>query len=196
MDYRLRAVCDRFILDVANLRYLAACVPNPGSERKVPATGWTVRQTFFHMAMSVASYADAVAAFTSGEQSETAEEPEDIRNARWIAESGAVPLDEILDRLATSRDAFFAALVAAGGEQPSEDENEDAVSLLQEWSRHASGHALEILEAMGSLRFDPFLLNWLAGCDLPTGGDHVERRDRLIQDAQTYYESLVQQGDS
>lgn len=188
MDHRLRAVCDRFILDVANLRYLAACVPNPGSERKVPATGWTIRQTFFHIATATASYADMVAMHSAGEQAGSDEEPENARNARQVAETGSVPLDEILDRVAEGRDALLAALAATGGSQPAGD---DAVSLLQEWSLHASGHALEILEAMGTLRFDPFLLNWLAGCELPRGDDVARRRDQLIREAQAHYEAMA-----
>jgi len=56
----VRAVADRFILDTANVKYVAANLPAGSLERIVEETGWTIRQTLAHVAVSLENYANAL----------------------------------------------------------------------------------------------------------------------------------------
>ncbi len=44
MTPEIRAIADRFIMDTANLKYLASGVSKDALERPVEVLGWTVRQ--------------------------------------------------------------------------------------------------------------------------------------------------------
>ncbi len=189
MDPALKAMADRLVMDVANLRVLADCLPNPGHERKVPSTGWTIRQTFFHIAFGLESEAAAVTRLAAGEDPVPAGWDPDAANAEAIADAGTTPIPELCERIAEGRDLLIAALATLTPNHLAVPfAGRDVEAVLADLSMHPAVHALQVTEALGEVRFDPFLLNWLGGCELPAGDDAaLAMRDRLIREAREHY---------
>ena len=48
----LRAICDRYILDVANVRYLLELLEDRELDAAPEGGGWTARQTLVHLVIS------------------------------------------------------------------------------------------------------------------------------------------------
>lgn len=184
MESAIQSICDRFVLDIACLHAVAEMLPERSLERRVPATSWTVRQTFNHVALAIHEYGSMVARFLEGEPVIAAGFDRDTLNAGHVSQAGVTPLPEILASLGHARDRLFAALERLS---PTQHEmpfaGEVMVAVLADWSQHGARHALELLEALPEIRFEPFFLSWLLGSELGGSEEISARRERLRTDA-------------
>lgn len=184
MTPEVRSIADRFILDTANVKYLASVLPKGGLDRMV--SDWTVRQVLAHVAASNARYGEWSAAFIDRGELPADFDPRPF-NDRTAAANRKTKLPVILARL----DAGLIALVDILGRMPEDagDRQFGRVSLgvgLRAWVSHAAVHGLEIVEAVEELRMDPMLLNWLLYADVSNSPEAVARQQRLLSEVREH----------
>jgi hypothetical protein len=188
------AVADRFILDTANVKYVAEYLPRGAGRRVVATTGWTVSQTIGHLALDMRDLAGAIDALAAGaEQSPTgvdqaAVEAEHARiSAKWSAK-------ELMRRL-------DAGLVSVTGALAKLDELAPGSIILGRTidealdATHAAGHGLELSEALEEMRFDPMMLNWLLAADFSGKPQLFDRQRKLFEEARAYFRALGEDDD-
>ncbi|MCC6383244.1 MAG: DinB family protein [Dehalococcoidia bacterium] len=155
----LRALADRLIWDVANVRYVAERLPRGGLDRR-PAEGErTVREILAHLAASQQRFAQEAEALARGDSLAAANE---ATSGRATGRRPAPGLAESLQALAAARDATIAALepVTAAQLDSASPDAGTVRKLLQKHSCHLAHHALDFADALPELRFDPMVLNW------------------------------------
>jgi hypothetical protein len=189
-----RAVADRFILDTANVKYVAEYLPRGAGRRVVARTGWTVTQTIGHLALEMTDLAEAINELTAGaEQSPTGVDRAavDAEHARISAKWSAKELIRRLD----------AGLVAVTGALAKLDEVPQGSMVggrtMDEAldSTHAAAHGLELSEALEEMRFDPMMLNWLLAADFSGKPQLFDRQRKLFEEARAYFRALGEDDD-
>lgn len=178
------ALCDRFIIEVAYVRFLSAMIPDLGLERIVPATGWTVRQTFNHIERSLHAYPEMFMRLLNGE----AERPDgfdpEAENAAQVAATGATPIDEIIAGLGSQRRRFLGVIESHDSELLMPLPGDRTVAeVVAGWAHHSARHCLEMVESLPELHTDSLVLTWLLGSDLGTDPTTLEQKERLRQRA-------------
>ena len=180
MTPELRATLDRFILDVANTKYIASELPAGAAARLLPGAGRTVSQLFSHLASALERQGQAVEAHCQGSSVAEADEPD-------AAVAGSP------EPVGARLDAALRALVGAASHLTAADlardyaPGETAIATLQRWARHFSSHALDMSEVLPELRFDPMILNWLLYADYPGDPRRQQQQRRLLEDVRERY---------
>ena len=191
MTSDIRAAADRFILDTANVKYIAANLPPGGLEREVAGFGWTVRQLLAHIATNHERYAVRLAGILAGEapapprDRATGDRLNDqaARRARKTPSREIVrQLDEALVRIVGVLEALTPA--AASGELG----DRPLVERVTAWSRHCAEHGIDLVDALPELRFDPLMLNWLLYVDYTGDAAREAQQHRLLEDLRERYE--------
>lgn len=150
------------MFDTGNLKLLATQLPAGALERPVPSLGWTVRQALAHLASAQSAYAASLDSLPAALPLNS-----DAFDAPRLAAARAVeaeprPLPAILADFDSSLQRLVSHCNALGEEALACPVGERSLlSVIQRWSGHASGHAIQILGALPELRADPILLNWL-----------------------------------
>ena len=174
MDPRLCAIADRYILDVANVRFMAESLPDEALDRRVVDSEWTVGQVLKHLATDTEQQAGAIEKLSRGEPLTIAKGSTDVD---WPAEDAAA----IMERLRRARDAIVAALASAPAAS-----YEDVVA-LDRWSRHYARHGIDLAEALPELRMEPMVLNWLLYADLRDDVVALGRQQELLSEVREHY---------
>lgn len=182
MTPAVRAAADRFILDAANLKYLASCIPKGGMDRSVEALGWTVRQVIGHLVASQERYGQTIALLLADDPPAPGRGVEEF-NAQVAEQTRSTPLPDLLGRL----DLATARLLALCERIPSEpsDYKLDGLCLadaLGPWSTHVAEHGIDLVDALPELRFDPMILNWILYADYSADECRFQRQLRLMAD--------------
>jgi hypothetical protein len=158
MSPGLRAAADSFIYDVAMLLHIAALLDDKALARTCPATGWTLRQTLGHLAVSYERYAGALERRLRGEYAPW----EPVPSAVTVAAERDTAVDDLRRRMTAARQRILDALAAVtpGIEASPLAEGFPPLSeVVEAWSRHGSGHAVDFLEAAPE-RADALMMNW------------------------------------
>ncbi|MGH2632176.1 MAG: maleylpyruvate isomerase N-terminal domain-containing protein [Tepidiformaceae bacterium] len=190
MTPEIRAAADRFILDTANVKYIATNLPPGGLEREVEGFGWTVRQLLAHLATNHESYAAALERVVAGEPRTQVWDRAagDRRNNQAARRAKRTPsrqiarqLDEALVRLVGLLDALppGAADGDFGGRR--------LAGRVTDWSRHCAEHGIDLIGALPELRFDALMLNWLLYVDYTGDIEREARQRRLLEDVRERY---------
>ncbi len=181
-----RAAADRFILDTANVKYIAEYLPKGAIKRVVPANGWTVGQTIGHLALEMNDLAVAIDALVAGgyqPSSAVESAPVDAEHTRASAKGSA---NELIRQLDAGLIAVTVALAkfdpAQSGPAVGRWEVEDILD-----SVHAAAHGLDLADALEEMRFDPMVLNWLLYVDFSDKPDLFDRQRQLLEDARAYF---------
>ncbi len=188
-----RAAADRFILDTANVKYIAEYLPKDAIKRIVPANGWTVGQTIGHLALEMNDLAVAIDAAAAGSDQSSAvvefavSETEHARaSAKWSANELTRRLDAGLIAITTALAKFDPAQSGPSiGRWPVED-------ILD--SVHAAAHGLDLADALEEMRFDPMMLNWLLYVDFSDKPELFDRQRQLLDDARAYFQEEEEDG--
>lgn len=189
-----RAVADRFILDTANVKYIAEYLPRGAGRRVVATTGWTVTQTIGHLALDMSDLAGAIDALVAGGEQPQASvdraavEAEHARiSAKWNAK-------ELMRRLDAGLVAVAGALAKLDEVPPGSTFGgrtmDDALD-----ATHAAAHGLELSEAIEEMRFDPMMLNWLLAADFSGRPQLFDRQRKLFEEARAYFRALGEDDD-
>lgn len=185
----VRAVADRFILDTANVKYIAEYLPKGAEKRRIPGSTWTVGQAIGHLALSHAIYAAIVERLVAGDN----RLPPGFDPDRTNAEDAKVTLKWPRKRLIAELDASLKLLLAAF-EKMEPPHWETAISdrhpvseALPAFAQHIAVHGLELVDALPELRFDPIVLNWLLYVDFSASPELFERQQKLFADAREYF---------
>jgi uncharacterized damage-inducible protein DinB len=191
MTPEIRAAADRFILDTANVKYVATHLPPGGLEREVQGFGWTVRQLLAHIASNHERYAVRLAGILAGEAPPATRDraagdrlnDQAARRARKTPSREIVrQLDESLVRIVASLDALppDAATRNLGGRPLPER--------VTDWSKHCAEHGIDLIDALPELRFDPLMLNWLLYVDYTGDTAREARQNQLLEDLRERYD--------
>lgn len=176
------------------MRFLAAVLPDLSLERIVPATGWTVRQTFNHIVAGMAEFPEIFSRLLQGEPASSPGFDRDAENAARAASTGITPLNEILAGLGPARDRFLAQLEA--NDAALETTLPDGRALAEtvgRWAHHSARHCLEIVEALPELYTDSLVLTWLIASDLGDAPETMERIERLRQSALAAFDAAEEE---
>lgn len=176
MDPRLRAIADRYILDVANLQFMTASLPDEALGRRVVDSEWTVAEVVAHLVAATAAQADWIENVRAGEP----------LGAGYRAPGPGEPapdMDAIMARLPQARDRVIGAL----GAVPVIDD--DGVATLDRWSRHYARHGIDLAEALHELRMEPMVLNWLLYADFRDEPAAFRRQQALLAEVRERYPS-------
>jgi uncharacterized damage-inducible protein DinB len=182
MTPEVRAVADRFIMDAANLKYLATRIPKGGLERPVEAVGWTVRQTIGHLVAWQERYARMIDDLLADTPTAAGFDSDEF-NAAAAEQARSTPLPDLLGRL----DLATARLLALfEGMPPGTEDREVAghrlADLLRPWSEHIAEHGIDLLDALPEVRFDPMILNWILYAVYSGDARRLERQVSLMAD--------------
>lgn len=175
MNTALRAAADRLIYDVAALRTVAGSIEDPEFTAICPATGLSVAATF---AQLVEGYRAAAASLVALAGSAPAI-PEGWPGTSAATPPGHVDPDDVDELLATALCDIIDALAAL----PPASATPPVVEVVTAWSAIGANHALDFIEAVPALAFDPLLFNWAV---FPTPGEPAglhERRAAAIKRA-------------
>ncbi len=182
MTPELRAILDRFIVDWANVKYIATTLPKGALDAEVPGLEWNVRQLLAHIAGSLEHYADLAAGFVSDEAAPSHLDPEEF-NAETVEAAKRTPLPAILGRADRAINSLFGTLHAlpddAGDRVFGQHRFGDA---LQTWSRHCIEHGMDLVDALPHTRDDPMVLNWILYADFDDDPPRFARQQRLLDE--------------
>lgn len=182
-----RAAADRFILDTANVKYIAEYLPKGSVHRVVVTTGWTVGQTIGHLALEMTDLAAAIEALVAGgEEGGVDIAHTDAEHAKISAKWGA---KELVRRLDAGLVAVTGALAKFDPAQSGPSVGGRPVEDILD-STHAAAHGLELAEALEEMRFDPMMLNWLLYADFSGKLELFDRQQKLFEDARAYFREL------
>jgi predicted nucleic acid-binding protein len=174
MDPRLRAIADRYILDVANVRFIAESVSDEAFNRRVVDSGWIVAEVLKHLASDTEQQARGVEKLNGGEPLRAARGSPDVD---WPAADVAA----IIQRLGRARDAIVAALASTS------TVNDEDVVTLDRWSRHYARHGIDLAEAVPELRTEAMVLNWLLYADFRDDPVALRRQQTLLAEVRERY---------
>jgi hypothetical protein len=187
MTPEVRAIADRFILDTANLKYLASNLNESELERRIEPLGWSVRQAIGHFVAWQEGYVDVlpkmIRAEPLGEEFDV-----DAFNAQGAQGSATTPLPELLARLDSALAQLLKILTQmpkAAGEQPLG--RGTLTDLLESWSLHISEHSIDLVDTLPEMRFDPMILNWVLYSDYSDDPRRFERQQLLMADVRDHY---------
>ena len=187
MTPEVRAVADRFILDAANLKYVASVIPMGGLDRPLVALGWTVRQTIGHVVASQERYSRTIADLLADAVA-TASFDVDEFNAGAAEQTRSTPLPDLLGRL----DLATARLLALFEQMPSGVEEREVgghslADLLGPWSEHVAEHGIDVVDALPEVRYDPMILNWILYADYSGDERRFQCQVRLMADVREQF---------
>lgn len=174
MEPRLRAIADRYILDVANLRFMAASLSDEALARRVVDSEWTVAEVVVHLTDATEVQANCIEQARAGVPIE----------AGYRSPGPGDPGPEVqatLDRLGTARDRVIGALAAI---PPIDDKD---VAALDRWSCHYARHAIDLAEALPEVRMEPMVLNWLLHADFRDEPPAFRRQQALLAEVRERY---------
>jgi hypothetical protein len=180
MSPELRAAADSFIYDVAMLLHVSDSLGDRDFERTVAATGWTLRQTFGHVAASYERYAGALERRVRGEHAPW----EPVPSVVTAAAEKETPADVLAERMLGARRRILASLeVVTPGQEasPLADGFPPLRQVVAAWARHGSGHSVDILEAAPDLGGDPLIIGWAFYPQPGEDGSLRGRRDALLE---------------
>lgn len=187
MTPELRAIADRFIMDTANLKYLASGVPRGGLERPVEPLGWSVRQTIGHLVVWQEAYLDGLPALMRGDQLEPGFDI-DAFNAKGAEQTTATPLPDLLARVDLALVRLLSLLESApAGFEDARVGSARVGDLLRGWSTHLAEHSIDLVDALPELRFDPMILNWVLYADYGEDGRRLDRQQTLLADVRDHF---------
>lgn len=187
MTPEVRAIADRFILDTANLKYVAANLPEGALDRRVEALNWTVRQMIGHFVVWQEGYVEVLPAMIRNEPP-TAEFDLASFNANGAEQTANTPLPEMVARLDAALSQLLKLLTQmpkAAGDQPLGSGT--LTDLLRYWSLHMSEHSIDLVDTLPELRFDPMILNWALYVDYSNDPRRFERQEALMADVRDHY---------
>jgi len=180
MTPEIRAVADRFILDTANLKYLATALPRGGLEREVPDFEWSVRQLLGHLVASLERYGELSRAFL-----ESGEAPANLDPTEFNGKTAAATRKTTLPALLARCDTALSGLLGLLAEMP-EDAADRAFGrwrfgdALDSWSKHTVHHGIDLVDAVEELRLDPMVLNWVLHADFSAHPASLARQQHLL----------------
>jgi len=192
MAPELRAILDRFMVDWANVKYIATTLPKGGLDAEVPGLEWNVRQLLAHIAASLEHYARSASAFAKDGTRASDFDPEAF-NGETAEAAKRTPLPAILgraDRAINSLFETFGALPDDAGDRPYghlrfADE-------LHAWSLHCIEHGMDLVDALPATHEDPMVLNWILYADFDDDPPRLARQQRLLEEVR---DRLAEQGD-
>jgi len=191
MTPEIRAAADRFILDTANVKYIAANLPPGGLEREVEGFGWTVRQLLAHIATNQGAYAVRLAGVVAGEAPARVWDRAagDRLNDQAARRARKTPSREIVRQLDEALVRIVATLEALPPEAADGDLGDRALAeRVTDWSKHSAEHGIDLIDALPELRFDPLMLNWLLYVDYTGDAAREARQHRLLEDLRERYD--------
>lgn len=192
MTPELRAILDRFMVDWANVKYIATTLPKGGLEAEVPGLEWNVRQLFAHVAASLERYAELAEGFAKDGSHPVGFDPEAF-NAETAEAAKRTPLPAILgraDRAINGLFETFAALPDDAGDRPYA--NLRFGDELHAWSLHCIEHGMDLADALPHTHDDPMVLNWILYADFDDDPARLARQQRLLEEVR---ERLAEQGE-
>ncbi len=177
----VQALADKLVFDVAMLKHLATNLPRGGLERAVPG-GWTVRQVLAHLAAAQAMCVEASDRFLAGEPPVPPDFDPDRANAEAAPRYSQARLPEVLSGLSATRDAMLSRFeqLTAGQLASPFGRVPNLRTVLAASSRHAEGHALDLVDALPRLRLDPMVLNWVLHADYSGSAERNARQQKLF----------------
>lgn len=187
MTPEIRAIADRFIMDTANLKYLASGVSKDALERPVEVLGWTVRQAIGHLVVWQEAYVDVLPVLLRGDELDPNFDINDF-NAEGAEQTRQTPLPELIGRL----DLALVRLIALLEQLPAGLEEAPAgparfIDLLRGWSLHLAEHGIDLVDALPELRFDPMILNWVLYVDYSDDSRRLGRQQALLADVRDHF---------
>ncbi|MEO9254155.1 MAG: DinB family protein [Tepidiformaceae bacterium] len=187
MTPEVRAIADRFILDTANVKYLAANLPEGALDRRVEGLDWSVRQAFGHFVVWLEGYVEALPAMIRNELP-AGEFDVASFNSNGAEQTANTPIPEMVARLDTALSQLLKLLTQmpkAAGDQPLGSGT--LTDLLRHWSLHMSEHSIDLVDTLPELRFDPMILNWVLYVDYSNDPRRFERQEALMADVREHY---------
>lgn len=184
-----RAAADRFILDTANVRYVAEYLRKEELQCVVETTGMTVGQTIGHIALDMSDLATAIEELIAGGELASHDAGCAARSAAHSRLSARWGSKALLRRL----DAGLVALTAALAKLDSTPVGEASAGWPMAHAfnaTHVPAHGLELSEALEDLRFDPMMLNWLLYADFSAEPELFDRQRKLFEEARDYFHEL------
>ena len=186
MTPELRAIADRLIYEQATLKHMVALAPEDAMRR--PAGGRTAGDTFGHLAAGMSACAAALERSLAGGGPLAVGDGCELANASTDPLPGATRLD-----VTRALGSGLVSLVAALGRVPDAhlEPGADAVNALDAlrgFGEHATGHAIELIEALPEVRMDPLVLNWLLDAEFEDEASQAWQR-ALLAEAQEYIAS-------
>ncbi len=186
MTPEIRAIADRFILDTANLKYLATALPKGGLEREVPDSEWSVRQLLRHLVDSLERYVELSGAFL-----ERGDVPAGLDTTECNAMTAEAARKTTLPALLGRCDAALSALLGLLAAMPEEAAGQPFGPLrfgdaLGAWSKHTVRHGLDLVDAVEELRLDPMALNWILHADFSADAALLARQQHLLAEVRDH----------
>jgi len=186
----MRAAADKLIFDVATTKYVASIIGKRALDRRIDSLGWTVRQLLGHLAFSLETYADQVAALAAGDDS-AARIDWDAANAEAAEATAKRRLPELLDTMSGARDRCIAEFSRLD-EQALERQVRDGMTIRQIVNGcmgHFEEHALDLTDAEPRLRQDPMVLNWILYADFERHPRLKARQEQLVAEVREWLKS-------
>lgn len=187
MTPELRAIADRLIYEQATLKHMVALAPEDAMGR--PAGDRTAGETFGHLAAGMSACAAALEHWLASGG------PLVLGNGCELATSSTDPLPGAT-RLNVTRalGSGLVSLVAALGRVPDAHlepgaDGVNALDALRGFGEHATGHAIELIEALPEVRMDPLVLNWVLAADFADAKSQAWQRS-LFEEVQEHLASL------
>lgn len=163
----VRAVADRLTWEGALAAYLASILPGGGPARRIHDLGWTVQQTYAHLARQEQMHADGLERLLRGEPLR----PAGWDHPAWEAETarlgGGLGIPHWLDEASRQRRRLYETFGALDDTRIHDlaDSTRLLLDVMRMWSGHYAVHAFDILAVTPELTLDPLLVNWLLGLD-------------------------------
>lgn len=176
MDPQLRAAADKLIFDLANVKVVATALPKGALDRRVEATGRTLRETFAEIAARQYAQAEGTASYFAGRQLDAAgleDEPAYQRERKRLGHKPA--LKDVFSSLEQSRDRLIRAYEAAA------PPDEALSAELRRQAHHIEPHAIDFAEAAPEIRLEPMLLTWALEADFGDDAALSARQLRLYE---------------
>ena len=176
----LRAVCDRYILDLANVRYLLELLGDSELDAEPEGGGWTPRQILVHLIIGGHMHASFFGNLAKGAPPLPDGFDIDAFNESQVASAASFDREKIDADLGISRDAALLAL-AEMGKLP-EAQIDALLPSLNVVSLHYAVHALDLVRLAPALCAESLLVNWLLHPDFSTQPDRTAIQRWLLDE--------------
>jgi hypothetical protein len=186
MTPELRSIADRFILDAANLKYLATNLPPGALERRVEALDWTVRQAIGHFVVWQEAYDEIVPRMLTGNALPAAFRGDDF-NANGAEETRGTPLPELLARMQSGLSRLLTMIDGMPDSPAGAPGRQATVDFLAHCASHVAEHAIDLVDTLPELRFDPMVLNWVLYADYSHDPRSFARQQALMADVREHF---------
>ncbi len=180
MHPAVRAICDRYILEVANVRYLLDLLEDRELDAKPEAGGWTARQMLVHLATSGHMHATFFTNLANGNPPLPDGFDIDPFNDAQAAAATNVDRAKIDAAFGTSRDAALLAL-AELGKLPGA-RIEALRPSLEVVSLHYAVHCLDVVRLAPALAGESMIVNWLLHPDFSEHPDRTASQRWLLDE--------------